>query len=182
MVTRKNRCAEAFSAILESATTQILVNRQAVLETDDPEGAHQLRIGLRRLRGALRALRPLVDRDCLRAFERSARNLGRSAGMLRDADVMISGIMAPMEAVASDKSGFAELHAALVRDRQGQARGGPRRVTQSSVDQVATLLDALAAHTGGERGAGKAHNQARAQGATQSLEEIRRAWAKPEAA
>ena len=118
MVTRKNRCAEAFSAILESATTQILVNRQAVLETDDPEGAHQLRIGLRRLRGTLRALRPLVDRGCLRAFERSARNLGRSAGMLRDADVMISGIMAPMEAVASDKSGFAELHAALVRDRR----------------------------------------------------------------
>jgi CHAD domain-containing protein len=31
---------------------------------------------------------------------------------------MISGIMAPMEAVASDKSGFAELHAALVCDRQ----------------------------------------------------------------
>ena len=89
-----------------------------VLETDDPEGAHQLRIGLRRLRGALRALRPLVDRGCLRAFERSARNLGRSAGMLRDADVMISGIMAPMEAVASDKTGFAELHAALVRDRR----------------------------------------------------------------
>ena len=155
MVTRKNRCAEAFSAILESATTQILVNRQAVLETDDPEGAHQLRIGLRRLR----ALRPLVDRDCLRAFERSARNLGRSAGMLRDADVMISGIMAPMEAVASDKSGFAELHAALVRDRQGQARGGPRRVTQSSVDQVATLLDALAAHTGGDRGAARSGNR-----------------------
>jgi len=102
-----------------------------VLETDDPEGAHQLRIGLRRLRGALRALRPLVDRDCLRAFERLARNLGRSAGMLRDADVMISGIMAPMEAVASDKSGFAELHAALVRDRQDKrdevraALGGP---------------------------------------------------------
>jgi triphosphatase len=117
-VTRKNSCAEAFSAILESATRQILVNRQAVLETDDPEGAHQLRIGLRRLRGTLRALRPLVDRGCLRAFERSARNLGRSAGMLRDADVMISGIMAPMEAVASDKSGFAELHAALVRDRR----------------------------------------------------------------
>jgi triphosphatase len=81
-------------------------------------GAHQLHIGLRRLRSALRTLRPLVDRGSLRAFERSARNMGRSVGMLRDADVMISGIMAPMEAVASDKSGFAELHAALVRDRQ----------------------------------------------------------------
>jgi CHAD domain-containing protein len=117
-ITCRNSCAEAFSAILESATRQILVSRQAVLETDDPEGAHQLRIGLRRLRSALRALRPLVDRGSLRAFERAARDQGRRVGMLRDADVMISGIMAPMEAVANDKSGFAELHAALVRDRQ----------------------------------------------------------------
>jgi triphosphatase len=117
-VSRKNTCAEAFSAILESATRQILVNRQAVLETDDPDGAHQLRIGLRRLRAALRALRPLVDRGSLRVFERSARNMGRCVGMLRDADVMISGIKAPMEAAASDKNGFAELHDALVRDRQ----------------------------------------------------------------
>jgi triphosphatase len=117
-ITCKNSCAEAFSAILESATRQILVNRQAVLETDDPDGAHQLRIGLRRLRNALRALRPLVDRSSLRAFERLARDQGRSVGMLRDADVVISGIMAPMEAVASDKSGFAKLQAALVRDRQ----------------------------------------------------------------
>ena len=31
---------------------------------------------------------------------------------------MMSGIVAPMEAVASDKSGFAKLHAALVRDRR----------------------------------------------------------------
>jgi hypothetical protein len=37
-ITCKNSCAEAFSAILESATRQILVNRQAVLETDDPDG------------------------------------------------------------------------------------------------------------------------------------------------
>jgi len=117
-VTRKNSCAEAFSAILEAATKQILVNREAVLETDDPEGAHQLRIGLRRLRNALRALRPLVDSGSLRAFDLSARSLGRSVGMLRDADVMISGIVAPVEAVASRKNGFAKIHTALVRDRQ----------------------------------------------------------------
>jgi triphosphatase len=117
-VTRKNSCAEAFSAILEAASKQILVNREAVLETDDPEGAHQLRIGLRRLRNALRALRPLVDSGSLRAFDLSARSLGRSVGMLRDADVMISGIVAPVEAVASRKNGFAKIHTALVRDRQ----------------------------------------------------------------
>jgi triphosphatase len=119
-IKRKDTCAKAFAEILASASRQILANRQAVLETDDPNGAHQLRIGLRRLRSALRALRPLVDRGSLRAFEQSARDMGRCVGTLRDADVMISGIHAPMEAAASDKTGFAELREALVRDRQAK--------------------------------------------------------------
>jgi CHAD domain-containing protein len=117
-IARKYSCREAFSAILASAIEQIAVSRQTVLHTDDPEGAHQLRIGLRRLRSALRALRPLVDGGSLRAFERTAREIGRCAGMLRDADVLISGIVAPMEQVASNKSGFGELGGALVRHRQ----------------------------------------------------------------
>jgi inorganic triphosphatase YgiF len=117
-IARKNTCREAFSAILASAIKQIAVNRQAVLHNDDPEGAHQLRISLRRLRSALRALRPLADGDSLRAFERSAREMGRCVGTLRDADVLASEIAAPMQRVASDKSGFAELDDALVRHQQ----------------------------------------------------------------
>jgi inorganic triphosphatase YgiF len=115
-VGRKDTCAKAFSNILASASRQILANRQAVLHTDDPEGAHQLRNGLRRLRSALRALRFLADGSSLRAFERSARDMGRCVGMLRNADVVISAIHAPAEAAASDKTGFAELRKALVRD------------------------------------------------------------------
>jgi inorganic triphosphatase YgiF len=45
-IPRKDTCAKAFAAILQSAVRQILVNREAVLQTDDPNGAHQLRIGL----------------------------------------------------------------------------------------------------------------------------------------
>jgi triphosphatase len=107
------------TAILSSATRQILVNREVVLQTDDPNGAHQLRIGLRRLRSGLRALRPL-DRPSLRAFERCARDMGRCVGTLRDADVLISGLHAPVEAGASDKTGFAELRDALTRNRQAK--------------------------------------------------------------
>jgi triphosphatase len=114
----KHTCAEAFSAILASATEQILANRQAVLETNDPEGAHQLRVGLRRLRSALRALRPLAASASLRQFESLARDIARCVGTLRDADVLISAIHAPAEALSSDKRGFVELHEALVRHRE----------------------------------------------------------------
>ena len=128
-ISKRNSCAEAFSAILASAIRQIVVNRQAVLQTDDPEGAHQMRIGLRRLRSALRALRPLVDGASLRVFERAARDMGRCVGMLRDADVLITGIQAPMEQVASDKSGFSELRDVLARDLETK-RDEVRRALQ----------------------------------------------------
>ena len=119
-VSRKDSSRKALSSMLDSAVRQVLVNRLAVLESDDPEAAHQLRIGLRRLRAALRALRPLVDRSSLYAFEQSARDIGRCVGTLRDADVLISGIHAPVEGAATDKSGFAELHEALVRNREAR--------------------------------------------------------------
>jgi triphosphatase len=126
-ISRKDTCRKALSSMLDSAVRQVLVNRRAVLETDDPEAAHQLRIGIRRLRSALRALRPLVDRASSRAFERSARDMGRAVGILRDADVLILGVLAPVEAVASDKTGFAELHEALLRNREAK-RDEVRRV------------------------------------------------------
>src|SRR5215468_583730 len=133
-VSHKDSSRKALSSMLDSAVRQVLVNRRAVLETDDPEASHQLRIGLRRLRSALRALRPVADRSSLHAFERSARDMGRSVGLLRDADVLISGIHAPVEGAATDKTGFAELHEALVRNREArrdevrQVLGGPQWV------------------------------------------------------
>jgi inorganic triphosphatase YgiF len=110
-------CAKAFAAILASVAEQVHLNRHVVLETDDPEGAHQLRIGLRRLRSVLQALRPLTRSPSLKDFEQSARDMGRCVGNLRDADVLISAIVAPMEAAATDKTGFAELNEALAHHR-----------------------------------------------------------------
>ena len=117
---RKDTCRKALSSILDSGIRQVLVNHRAVLESNDPEAAHQLRIGLRRLRSALHALRPLVDRASLRAFERSARDVSRAVGILRDADVLILEVHAAVEDIATDKTGFAELREALLRNREAK--------------------------------------------------------------
>ena len=117
-ISASDTCAKAFAEVLASAARQITVNRQALLQSDDPESAHQLRVGVRRLRSALRALRPLVGRASLCSFERSARDIARCVGELRDADVLISGIYSPTHAVAVDKVGFDQLHETLLRNRQ----------------------------------------------------------------
>jgi inorganic triphosphatase YgiF len=110
-------CAEALISFVQSAATQIALNRRAVLETDDPEAAHQLRVGLRRLRSALRGFRPLIDTPAARELEQYAREVGQSAGELRNADVLIESIYAPVAGVRHGEPGFAELRQALVQHR-----------------------------------------------------------------
>jgi inorganic triphosphatase YgiF len=110
-------CLEAFVLIVQSTAAQITANRHAVLETEDPAAAHQLRIGLRRLRSALSAFRPLADTPPLRELEGRAQALARSVGELRDADVLIEDIYAPVAGVIADDTGLPRLRAALLAHR-----------------------------------------------------------------
>jgi inorganic triphosphatase YgiF len=110
-------CAEALSLFVGFAYTQIVANRRVVLETDDPEGAHELRIGLRRLRSVLRAFRPLSDTPALREMEDYAQELARTVGQLRDADVLIEDIYAPVAGKMKGEPGFPELRNGLVAYR-----------------------------------------------------------------
>ena len=116
-LTGDHTCAQAFSLIVQSATAQITANRAAVLETENPDAAHQLRIGLRRLRSALSAFRPLSDTPVLRELEVHARTLARSVGELRDADVLIEEIYAPVAGMMRRDPGLPLLREALLAHR-----------------------------------------------------------------
>ena len=130
-------CAEAFALIVQSAADQIAANRRAVLETVDPAAAHQLRIGLRRLRSALSAFRPLHDTAALRELEGHAQALARTVGELRDADVLIEHIYAPVAGMiradpglAAPARGAASRTAPRARAGAGGARGQQWSVLQ----------------------------------------------------
>jgi inorganic triphosphatase YgiF len=110
-------CADAFQAILSSVAEQILHNWQVVAETDDPEGAHQLRIGLRRLRSLLKAFRPVADSDHLRDLDAKARELGRIVGEVRDADVLTNEVVDPLMASNSVDPGLVKLREVLASER-----------------------------------------------------------------
>jgi triphosphatase len=116
-IVKGQACGEAFGAILRSAREQIIKNRNAVLETSDPEGAHQLRVGLTRLRTAQRALKGMIDSPQLRELETDAQALSRAAGRLRDADVLIGEICAPVAGTPLRQHGFDALYEALQAHR-----------------------------------------------------------------
>ena len=87
---------DAFAEILGSVVEQITSNFDVILNTEDPGGPHQLRIGLRRLRTLLQAYRPLINWNRIRPLAKDAQKMSRIVGELRDADVLISDISKPI--------------------------------------------------------------------------------------
>ena len=122
-------CGEAFAVILRSAREQIVKNRIALLETDEPEAAHQLRIGLTRLRSAHRALTALSDSPQLRRLEANARAISRAVGRQRDADVIIEEIYAPVAGNPPRQPGFDELYEALKAHREAMQKEARETLT-----------------------------------------------------
>jgi inorganic triphosphatase YgiF len=118
---RGQTCAKALMQMVEAAAGQIHTNRQGVLASEDPAAAHQLRIGLRRLRSTLRPFRPADPTPALRELEGHARTLARTVGQLRDADVLIEQIFAPVAVTIKDDPGLQRVHETLVAHRT-QAR------------------------------------------------------------
>eukprot|EP00903_Cladosiphon_okamuranus_P022345 g20550.t1 len=86
----------AFRDVLRSCLTQISENRLAVLSSDDPEGPHQLRVGLRRLRSAFRLFRPILNPATMAPLDRTAKVIATEAGSLRDLDVLVDEIVMPL--------------------------------------------------------------------------------------
>jgi CHAD domain-containing protein len=65
-----------------------------VLLSDQPEFLHQLRIGLRRLRSALRAFRRVLDKKEVKRVTRALRKVTPKLGAARDWDVLIARLVA----------------------------------------------------------------------------------------
>lgn len=82
-----------------------------LMHSEDPEGPHQARVALRRLRTHLRAARRLARDGALRPLEAEAREIFRRIGRLRDADVLLHDVG------AGDPATLARLHADAARIR-----------------------------------------------------------------
>lgn len=113
-IRKKQSVQEAFEAIFVAAADQVLCNWRVVLESNDPEGIHQFRIGLRRLRSALSAFRPSTQTKKARTTARAARDLARLVSKLRDADVLIQDIVDPVAEQADDEPGLSTLRNRLI--------------------------------------------------------------------
>jgi inorganic triphosphatase YgiF len=113
---RKETTEAAAARILRACLAQIDANAAACLETDDPEGPHQLRTGLRRLRSAFSLFGEALAGPALDSLKAGARDLGREAGRLRDLDVVIDEILRPARGDLPRGEGEAAAFDSLLED------------------------------------------------------------------
>ncbi len=143
---------EAFAAILGAAAQQIGMNQRAILETGGVEAVHQMRVGLTRLRSALRSFGPYAGAPWMEELETDAQNLSHAVGHLRDADVLIEDIYAPIAGDAPHVPGFPELLEALKAHREATYKEVRPNITKGIWPRL-LLTVALSPHLLGHGGA-----------------------------
>ncbi|NDR56554.1 CYTH and CHAD domain-containing protein [Aliiruegeria sabulilitoris] len=104
--------------VLRECFEQISANIEVVLFTDAPEGPHQLRIGLRRLRAAFGMFKPVIGHPELMRLNEEAKLVGAQVGALRDLDVVITDIIDPEHEAHPHEQGFNALRSAIEARRE----------------------------------------------------------------
>ena len=89
---------EALGKIFRACANQCAANQDAVLDRSDPEGVHQFRVALRRMRSALVVFKMVLPREHTSWLEREASRLIDVLGPARDWDVFVTETLAIVRA------------------------------------------------------------------------------------
>lgn len=113
---------QAFQMIARACRDQIQGNEPAVRAGPgpghDPEGVHQMRVGIRRLRAVLRAFRPILQPRALEYLRQELRWMQQELGPARDWDVFMSETLPPIQDAMPQEAGFESLSSAAEASRR----------------------------------------------------------------
>jgi triphosphatase len=90
--------AQAFVCVAQVCLQQLQQNQERLLESDDAEYLHQMRVALRRLRAGLQLFKPALPASFLEHWQPIWRDLGRQLGKARDWDVFATQMLPPLAA------------------------------------------------------------------------------------
>lgn len=112
--------AQALQAILDNCLQHMQRNEQAVIEGDDPETLHQMRVGLRRLRSALKLFEQAAP--CPPALNADIEWLGQQLGAARDAEVLLTDTLPRIHANPGGRNGLLALQQLALETAQAQRK------------------------------------------------------------
>jgi inorganic triphosphatase YgiF len=120
--------AAGFQVIGRSVLRHIVANEPAV-RAADPEGVHQMRVGVRRLRAAIAVFSELLDCRQTQQIKRDLKWLAGKLGPVRDLDVFLKGKIALFEGSDSPTAGLPELKGELIYRRDIAAESAKTAIT-----------------------------------------------------
>lgn len=129
-------------AALDTRLRALMRHEASARVGEDVEGVHQMRVSVRRMRAALAAARPMLDREWSDALRAELGWLGRALGPVRDLDVLLPrlrGLAADLP--AEEQAAVERILGTLDRD-YAQARGDMLAALGST--RYSALLDRLA--------------------------------------
>lgn len=137
---------EVAARVLEVRCEELIDHARDVLDTDDIERVHDMRVATRRLRAAIEVFRPCFPRDEGKRVLKEVKALADALGERRDRDVAIAGLDGFAAAMpAPDRPGIGSL---VDRFREEQERAnaelGPF-VAPARLDELRERLLGLAA-------------------------------------
>src|SRR5262249_60681541 len=107
-----------FAQFLRSALQQLVLNQPAAEDGRDPEGVHQIRIALRRLRCALTLLRPLAPSAMLASLRADAKWLAGALAGARSWDVFLGETLTEVAEACNTVAGFDAVRQIAERSRR----------------------------------------------------------------
>lgn len=141
--------AELVRSAVATSSERLIAHDAAVRLGDDPEGVHQARVAVRRLRSDLRSLRSMLDPDWRDELRGELGWLGGELGMVRDLDVLDERLREHAAALLDDD----ERSVGVLLDRLGVRREAARAELLSTMREprYVALLDALVESAAGPR-------------------------------
>ncbi|MEO1017846.1 MAG: CHAD domain-containing protein, partial [Pseudomonadota bacterium] len=132
---------EGLEAVLTAGLNHWLQNEQAAFAGNDPEGVHQLRVALRRLRSALTLFRTVLVGEARISWNDRLREILNAMGPARDLDVFEEEMLSPVLATRAEDEGLIALNDVAAKER-AKAQEKVREAINSQA-YADTILDLI---------------------------------------
>lgn len=147
-LTREQTIHEAMGEIFPVCIGNIVDNEEACIDGSDPEGVHQMRVSVRRLRTSLKVFRDFIDPARVAWMMDELKWLGSALGPARDWDVYITEMLQEVEGYGVNAKAVAALRTAA-EDKRKRAYETVRKTLRSQrYAKMAFRLTAFAAVEG----------------------------------
>ncbi len=137
----------ALAAILEGSVGHVLAAAEYARNSDDPEGIHQLRVGIRRLRAAMSIFGHAFPTNGRPTIGRKLQALQQRLGATRDLDVLIEETLASVPDGIRSDTGFGDLLEAVETKRATERRRARAALeSRRCVDLLSQLWPSIDRH------------------------------------